>query len=265
MTPELLAALADLTGFAQEALAAGGIVFLRVGAAMALIPAFGEQAVPMRVRLALALAFTMVVAPAVAPEAAALAARPNGWLRALATEVLAGLVLGMGLRLFVHALQTAGTMAAQATSLAQFFGGAGVDPQPAIAQLLLMAGLALALMAGLHIRLAEFLILSYALMPAGDFPAGWAVAGWGVAQVARAFALAFSLAAPFVIAALIYNMALGAINRAMPQLMVAFVGAPALTWGGLMLLLLVVPVLLSVWLAAFTAFLADPFAAPGPG
>ncbi|MBK5928557.1 flagellar biosynthetic protein FliR [Rhodobaculum claviforme] len=240
----------------------GYVVFLRVGAVMAVVPAFGEQVVPMRVRLALGLAFTAVVAPAVAPEAVMLAAAGNGWMRALATEVVAGLALGLALRLFVIALQTAGTMAAQATSLSQFFGGAGVDPQPAISQLLVVGGLALAVMAGLHVRLAELLVLSYALMPVGAFPPGWELAGWGVAQVSRAFALAFTLAAPFVIAALVYNMALGAINRAMPQLMVAFVGAPALTLGGLVLLFLVAPAGLAVWLAAFGGFLSDPFGMP---
>jgi flagellar biosynthetic protein FliR len=262
MTTVTATALMELVALGREALLAGFVVFLRIGAAMAVLPAFGEQVVPMRVRLGLALAFTLVVAPAVAPEAAALAARPDGWVRALATEVVAGLALGLALRLFVMALQTAGTMAAQATSLAQFFGGAGVDPQPAISQLLVVGGLALAVMAGLHVRLAELFVLSYALMPAGEFLPGWALAQWGVAQVARAFSLAFSLAAPFVVAALIYNMALGAINRAMPQLMVAFVGAPALTLGGLILLLLVVPGALALWLSALNAFLADPFAMP---
>ena len=53
----------------------------------------------------------------------------------------------------------------------------------------------------------------------------------------RTFALAFSLAAPFVTAALLYNIALGVINRAMPQLSVTFIGAPALTAGGLLLIL----------------------------
>ena len=112
MTPEMVEALSALTGMAREGLLAAAIVFLRVGAAMAVLPAFGEQVVPMRVRLALTLAFTLIVAPAVAPETLALAERPNGWIRALATEVLTGLILGIGLRLFVHALQTAGTMAA---------------------------------------------------------------------------------------------------------------------------------------------------------
>ena len=55
---------------------------------------------------------------------------------------------------------------------------------------------------------------------------GQDVAEWGVARVGAAFALALGLAAPFVIAAVLYNLALGVINKAMPQLMVALVGAP---------------------------------------
>ncbi|MFY8145461.1 MAG: flagellar biosynthetic protein FliR, partial [Rhodobacter sp.] len=52
------------------------------------------------------------------------------------------------------------------------------------------------------------------------------------------------------------------INRAMPQLMVAFVGAPALTAGGLVLLALSTPLALAVWLAALNGFFAAPFAVP---
>lgn len=76
------------------------------------------------------------------------------------------------------------------------------------------------------------------------------------------FANAFTLAAPFVITSLIYNVALGAINRAMPQLMVAFVGAPAITAGGLILLMLISPLILSIWLDEFNIRLANPFAMP---
>ena len=62
----------------------------------------------------------------------------------------------------------------------------------------------------------------------------------------------------FVVAALLYNLALGAINRAMPQLMVSFVGAPALTLGGLALLALSAPVILTVWRTAMDAALTTP-------
>ena len=239
----------------------GFIVFLRIGAAMAVLPGFGEQSVPVRVKLVLALAFTAIVAPAVGAQLAPLAENAGSVLRCLATESAIGLALGLVLRLMVLALEMAGTMAAQSTSLSQLFGTGG-EPMPTMSHLFVAGGLALAMMAGLHVRLAEVLILSYDALPAGTFPDADTIRGWGIDHVARAFALAFSLAAPFVIAALIYNVALGAINRAMPQLMVAFVGAPALTAGALALLAIAAPLGLAIWAGSFTAFLSDPFGAP---
>lgn len=255
----MIGTLAQLAGIAETLLWTGFVVLLRVGAAMALLPAFGEQVVPQRVRLVLALAFTAVISPAVA---AGIPAMDQGLWTLLLTETAAGLALGAALRLLVHALQIAGAIAAQATSLAQLFAGAGAEPQPAIGHLLTVAGLALAMAADLHLRIAEYFILSYDLLPAGSLPAASDMADWGLAQVTRAFATGFSLAAPFVIASFLYNLALGVINRAMPQLMVAFVGAPALTAGGLALLALSAPLALAVWLATLNGFLAAPFAVP---
>jgi flagellar biosynthetic protein FliR len=164
------------------------------------------------------------------------------------------------MRLFIAALQTAAAMIAQATTLSQLFAGAAPEPQPAIGNLLIIAGVALAMTAGLHVRAAELVLLSYDVLPAGVHHSAAAAADWGLALIGRTFSLAFSLAAPFVIASLIYNLALGAINRAMPTLMVSMVGAPALTLGGLALLAVATPVLLAAWLDAFTIHLDQPFA-----
>jgi flagellar biosynthetic protein FliR len=255
MTP-LLTILTEYSNLSQGWLWAAFLVFLRVGAAMALLPAFGEQVVPRRVRLALALCFTLVVLPAVMPLVTPLEGQ---LVLPLASEVIAGLAIGIGLRLFVWALQIAGTIAAQSTSLSQLFGGQGAEPLPAMSNLFVMAGLALAVMAGLHVRIAELFILSYDVLPPGQLTPGSALADWGVAQVSHAFALAFLLAAPFIAASVIYNIALGVINRAMPQLMVVFVGAPALTLGGLVLLTVATPLLLGVWMNALGEFLNAPF------
>ncbi|WP_296473562.1 flagellar biosynthetic protein FliR [Roseinatronobacter sp.] len=244
-------------------MAAGSLgVFIRVGAMMALVPAFGEQVIPARIRLGLTLAFTAITAPALAPIMPAATAAPGPLFTLIAAEALAGLALGIGLRLFSMALQTAGSIAAQATSLSQFFGGSGVDPQPAMSQILVMAGLALAVTLGLHTALAELIILSYSFLPPARFPDASSLAEWGVAHIARAFTLAFTLAMPFVILSLLYYVALGAINKAMPQLMVAFVGAPAITWAGLAVLMLTAPLMLPIWHEAFSAFLADPAGLP---
>lgn len=231
-------------------------VFLRVSAMVSLLPAFGERSIPTRVKLGIAMAFTLIVTPAVA--APLIAPDLLGVTRLITTEILTGLALGMGLRLFVLALQTAGSIAAQATSLSQILGGAAIEPVPAMGYLLTLAGLTLAVLLGLHVRVAEFLIHSYRLFPMGTAPAAPDLSQWGVQQISRSFALAFALAMPFVIASLIYNLAMGVINRAMPQLMVAFVGAPAITFAGLFLLFAGTPLILSVWSDALLAFLANP-------
>ena len=251
---DLLAQMLQAADITQSWLWPAALVFLRVGACMALMPAFGEQVVPQRVRLILALAFTAVVLPAVA----------NGMrdlpsiLLAAGGEVLAGLALGLGLRLFVLALQTAAAIVAQTTSLSELFAGATPDPQPAIGNLLTVAGLALAVQAGLHVRAASLLVMSYDILPAGRLPDAADLAQWGLQRVVGATVLALSLAAPFVIGSVVYNVALGVINRAMPQMPVSLVGAPVLTLGALILMALAAPLILALWLQGFNAFLANP-------
>ncbi|WP_284267002.1 flagellar biosynthetic protein FliR [Roseicyclus amphidinii] len=255
------AALAELLALAQLWLAAATAVFLRIGACFLVLPGLGEAMIPLRVKLGAALALTAIVTPAVAPSLPLMTgAMPP--LRFFLTEAVAGLIIGLALRLTVHALQVAGTIAAQATSLSQIMGGASPDPQPAMGAILMLGGITLAVIAGLHVHLAEAMMRSYTVLPAGRWPAPHDIGGWGVQRVAASFGLSLSLAAPFLVASLLYNLALGVINKAMPQLMVAFVGAPAITWGGLFLLLLCAPVLLPVWLEAFRDALAAPMAVP---
>lgn len=255
---QLIADLSDIIGLAEGVGWAAVLAFLRIGAVVALMPGLGDPSVPQRIKLALVVALTLVVTPLLADR---LEVGPQPGLLPLGGEVLAGLILGIGLRLFMIALQTAAAMIAQATTLSQLFAGAAPDPQPAIGNLLTVAGIALAMSAGLHVRAAELVLVSYDILPAGVHLSAAEAADWGLALIGRTFSLAFALAAPFVIASLIYNLALGAINRAMPTLMVSMVGAPALTLGGLALLAVATPVLLGAWLDAFSAHLDRPFAA----
>lgn len=253
----VIAALSELLQLAEGFVWAFGLVFVRVGAVVALMPGLGETAVPQRIKLALVIAITLVVAPFLAEDIAATGPAPGP--APLAGEAVAGLIIGIGMRLFLLALLTAASIIAQATTLSQLFAGAAPEPQPAIGNLLAIAGVALALAAGLHVRVVELVIRTYDVLPAGGYPSAADVATWGLGLVSSTFALAFTLAAPFVIASTIYNLALGVINRAMPQLMVSMIGAPALTLFALALLAVAVPLLLAVWLEAFAHHIDQPF------
>ena len=251
--------LEEVVALTQAQLWLGFVVFLRVAATVSLLPGFGEQSLPMRVKLAVSIAFTVIVSASLSTIPPVFSV--DALVVLAATETITGALMGLGIRLFILALQTAGAIAAQSTSLSQILGGAAIEPIPAMGYVLNVGAIALALMAGLHVKAAQLLIHSYVLLPMGLFSAGSDVADWGLAQVARAFELAFVLAAPFVLMSVLYNLALGVINKAMPQLMVAFVGAPVITLGGLFMLFLAAPTMLAVWLSALDQFLANPFGA----
>lgn len=253
---EDLSLLADL---GRDALVHGAVILARIGAALALLPVVGEASVPIRVRAAIAFALTLFVAPAVAPIEMTVTLPAIEIL--LFTETLIGLAFGFAFRILIVALQIAGSMIAQSTSLAQLFGNAAAEPLPAVGHLLVISGLALAAMSGLHVAIVANLIETFDLFPPGVLLDAEPLAEFGVERAARAFSLAFSLAAPFVLAAFVYNLALGAINRAMPQLMVVLVGAPAITGAGLALLAIASPVLLQVWRRSLEAVAADPWGA----
>ncbi|GGG78551.1 flagellar biosynthesis protein FliR [Salipiger pallidus] len=233
------------------------VVFFRVVAMVSFLPGFGEQVVSARVRVVIGFMLTVAILPATAELITPPDSLPQ-LLLAILTESVNGLVLGIWLRLIIHGLQVAGSIAAQSTSLAQLLGNSGADPMPAIGHLLNVSALALLMLSGFHAKVASFLILSYDLLPALSFPDPAAIAEAGRTQVTRSFALAFTLAAPFVVLSVLYNLTLGFINKAMPQLMVAFVGAPVITLGALGLLFLSAPVMLAVWLSRMDAFLSNP-------
>jgi flagellar biosynthetic protein FliR len=128
-----------LLSIAQVWLATFFGVFLRVGACFFVLPGLGEQMIPMRVRLGAALAMSLLLTPMLQSRIDISGLLPPA--HAFLGEALVGLCLGLALRFVVYALQTAGTIAAQATSLSQIMGGASPDPLPAMGAILSLAGL----------------------------------------------------------------------------------------------------------------------------
>lgn len=257
---EFLAAISRLTEIAGVNLPFWAGVFARMSAIAFLAPALGEIAVPARVRLAGAMALTMLVAPLLGqappgPASAALLAAMIG------AEAATGLLIGFALRLAIFALQILGAIAAQALSLSQLFGpGLSHDQESPLSTILIAAGLALACAGGVHVQLAAALADSYAIIPFGAaFPAAEGAA-FAASQSGKALSLAFGMAAPFVLLGLAYSIALAAANRAMPQMAAVFVGAPAIVFAGMALFAGAASVILMRWSEAMAGLVAAPLA-----
>lgn len=250
----MTAGLSELPSIYNSHLPVAFYIFLRVSGIVAMSPGFGERVVPARSKVLLSIGLTLVCVPIVLQMSQS---NPDRSLRldVALGELLVGLMFGLGLRLFMTTLQLAGSMAAQATSLAQMLSGATVEPLPAIGHLLVVSGLALAMILDLPAHVVGFIVLTYHVFPMGSEFDIWQFSYWASQIAVKVTALAFSMSAPFLVTSLLYNLGLGVINRAMPQLMVAFIGAPVITALAMVLTLVMGGVMLTVWWGGFLAFL----------
>ena len=129
---------------AREVFAAG-LVFARVAAVVMLLPGVGEQGVPPRVRLGLALLFSLCLFPVVAPGLPAVPAGLGGLVGMVLHEILVGLLIGTILRLFLSSLSVAGEIVSLQTTLgfAQTANPMEAAPSTSLSTFLTVMGLTL--------------------------------------------------------------------------------------------------------------------------
>ncbi|MFZ6765320.1 MULTISPECIES: flagellar biosynthetic protein FliR [Acetobacterales] len=228
------------------------LVFCRVSAALLLLPGTGETQLPARIRLLAGLLIALCIAPLAGP-----ASSPPGALAmagAVALETATGAFLGTLSRLLLSAVHVAGQVIGQSIGISNaFVFGIGMDNSAVLGGALYAASLAALFAIDGHHPGLRAIADSYALVPLGAAPET-ALAARSLAEgVATAFRLAMQLAMPFLILALIFNLALAGINRAMPAMPVFMIGAPALLLAGLTLLGAAAPTLVTEILGAYGA------------
>lgn len=237
------------------------LLLARLGAAAMVLPGLGEAEVPAQIRLGIGLALVVLLLPGLAPDLPAAPDAAAEALRLIAIEAVVGLWLGGLARLVAMAMAVAGQAIALLLGLAQALvpdpatGGQGT----ATARFLALAAAVVVLSTGLYAIPLRALAESYASFPAGaPFPAGPAAEAFAAAA-GDSLALSLRLAAPFVVAAIVLNVALGLLARIAPQVQVYFIAVPGQVLVGLALLAAVLPPLLATFAeAARAAFLALP-------
>jgi flagellar biosynthetic protein FliR len=135
-----------------------------------------------------------------------------------------------------------------------------VDPtgglqNPSIGNFLTMLGITLILASDLHHLAIAAIHESYRVLPPGGIPELTDIMALAVRAAAQGFALAVQIAAPFIVFGLLFNLGLGVLARMMPQLQVFFLAVPASIFGGMLVLLVVIGVMMSVFLDGLGAFL----------
>ncbi|MBE7731661.1 flagellar type III secretion system protein FliR [Devosia sp. CC-YST696] len=235
------------------------ILFARIGAMIMLLPALGEQMIPMRLRLSFALAFTLVLFPLLSDLMPAMPAALDGMIGILGHELAIGLMIGAIIRLTVMATQLAGAVVAFQTGLS---GAMTADPtmsgmQSAVfASFLSFLGVTLIFATDLHHVALAAIYDSYMVFSPTDPLMIEDAMQMAIRTLAAAFTVGVQMAAPFVVFGLVFNLGAGILARLMPQLQVYFVLMPANIIVGLLLFAVLLTMMMGWYLTAFENHLA---------
>ena len=227
------------------------VVFARLGAAFAVLPGFAEAFVPARMRLLLAGAATVALAPVLAPTLPGLPEGPIMLAMLVAGEAVTGLFLGLVARIMLAAAHVAGMIIGFQTSLASALSFDPSTQQQGVITSAWLSTLAIMLLlaADLHHLMLRALADSYALFPPGRGPDVAEFAEAATTLVSRSFALGVQMAAPFLIYGVVLFAALGLLQRLMPQVQVFFLAMPLQLMLGFLLLAGTIGIVMTVLLA----------------
>ena len=242
---------------AQQVFAAG-LIFARLGTMVMLMPAIGENFVPIRIRLAFSFALMLMLFPILSAAIPTLPTTVSGVAGAVIKEFAIGLLIGSVLRFFMSSLASAGEVISIQSTLgfAQTANPTQAAPSTTLATFLGLMGLVLILTTNLHHMFISAIVRSYAIFPFARDVSVVDANTLAIQTVSRSFALGLQLAAPIVAFSLIFNIATGLVGRVMPQFQIFFVASPLMVLAALSIFALSLGVIGVVWTDHYRELLA---------
>lgn len=230
------------------------LAFCRIGACFMLMPGLSSMRVAMHVRLFVAIAVTWALLAhlwdSIIPH---LDRTPDGMVLLVASELLIGATIGLVTRFYTLALQ----FSAAAIAMTGGFGGmAGSvveenEPQAPLAALITLCALMVLFIFDFHHEIFKALVLSYEVAPVSGFFGAQSALIDMVDTLAQSFYLTLRLASPFLAYAILFNLAIGFVNKLAPQIPVYFVSLPFIIVGCLTLLYFGIGMMLSLFVDGF--------------
>ncbi|MBI4292275.1 MAG: flagellar biosynthetic protein FliR [Betaproteobacteria bacterium] len=211
--------------------------FVRLLALIATAPLLNHRTVPARLKIALAIACAIVVAPTLPPMPAVEPFSGEGVLLLL-QQSLVGAAIGIAMQFVFAAIELSGDMIGLQMGLS--FSGF-VDPQnsastPLIGSFMVMIASLVLLAINGHLMMIASLVESFQAIPIAARPEH----GLGLERLislgGEIFRIGLHLSLPVLATLLALNITMGVLTRAAPQLNVFSVGFPITLLGGLLLL-----------------------------
>lgn len=233
----------DLAQYGTEKLILFLLIFVRTAGIFTLTPIFGAHQVPAHVRLAVALALTIVFLPMAAPvESLPVEVLPLAIM--VVREALVGLSIGFVISMVFSAIEMAGHIV---DLNAGFAFASLVDPTSGVNTALagrlhnMLAGL-LFFVTNSHHLMIKGLADSFTVAPVGTLSVNPNVAGGMTELFTALFLVAIRIAVPVMAAVFLADLALAIAARVVPQMNVLIVGFPLKLGVGMIAMIFAMPI-----------------------
>ncbi|ARD59523.1 flagellar biosynthetic protein FliR [Kosakonia radicincitans DSM 16656] len=199
---------------------------LRILALLGTAPIFSEKQINARIKIALALVSTFLIAPQLPDTGIAIASLDG--LMAGCQQLIIGIAIGFSVQLIFVAVRHAGELVGMqmGLSMAMVYDPSGGTNMPVVARLLNLCVTLLFLVFNGHLYLLEVVASSFNAFPVSAAPMG----ATGMMEIVREgrmiFQYGFMLGLPVITLLLCLNLTLGLLNRLTPQLSIFIVGFP---------------------------------------
>ena len=236
------------------------LVIVRVAGIFLVAPVLAHEAVPRKLRVFMAVVISLAVVARIARPIPL----PNNWIDLIAglgCELLLGVTIGYAARLVFAGVELGAFHISQqlGTGLAEVFSPAAEGSPGVLRRLFDILAVVLFLAIGGHRMLISALLGAFRTVPPMGFRADQGLLDVMAGLLAASFVLALKVAAPVLIALLLAGVALGMLQKTMPQCNILSVGLPIRAMLGLLAVaggLAVMPALVErAWLVTSTQIL----------
>ena len=213
------------------------LVFLRTGAFFLGIPLFAGKLIPVKVRTAFGLLFSILINPLV-PANLELANHFAGAILLSLNEICIGLLLAMTVRMIFFAVELAGHLISYEIGL---MASNSVNPllgstDSTITTLLYYFSMLVFFVAGIHYDVLKAFILSFEILPIGSYFLSASPMVEYAREVSNVFVIGTLIAAPFIALNFMINISFAVLGKAVPKMNVFMTSFSIRILSGLVLL-----------------------------
>lgn len=202
------------------------LVLGRVGALIMTAPIFGNRSMPLQGRALIALMISLLVTPLLAKHSTVDMANMSVFTKHLLSEVLIGMLFGVGITILLNGIQITGQIISQlgGTAIAEAFDPELEESVSVYSQFFFFLTLTMFVLLDGHRLTMDALLESFHTLPPGEANLGSDYVNALTILMGQSFTLGLRAAAPAMTALLLATLVLGLIGRTLPQINILAVG-----------------------------------------